>query len=210
MFNIPIFLITFVSATIALQVMLRKENNGFAKKLDNLMDDERKANLTVKKNIDANIFIEPDITKLPFKEYSDTPENQKLINIQNLVKRKAELKMVKFDKTVTNTDLKLKFGMNNLENITFYEEHYNSYVKALNDWAEILIKINNISDAEIILKETIDFRSDLSSSFIMLAEIYKMNNNINELNNLKEKIKNSNLKLKNKILNSIETADKEA
>lgn len=210
MFNIPIFLITFVSATIALQVMLRKENNGFAKKLDNLMDDERKANLTVKKNIDANIFIEPDITKLPFKEYSDTPENQKLINIQNLVKRKAELKMVKFDKAVTNTDLKLKFGMNNLENITFYEEHYNSYVKALNDWAEILIKINNISDAEIILKETIDFRSDLSSSFIMLAEIYKMNNNINELNNLKEKIKNSNLKLKNKILNSIETADKEA
>lgn len=206
--NIPVFgliIITTLYIIIILNVYLKKNRNEFDNKYDELIEKERKANLTTMKKINDDIFVTPNINKLPFKDYMESEKNKIILAKQNVVKRKSELKMIHFKEKISNTDLKLKYGINNLENITMYEEHFNSYIRALTEWADELIKREEYKDAENILIESINFGSDLSLSYTLLADIYKLQNDKDKLNSLKDKVNSSNVNLKQKILNYIES-----
>ena len=108
--------------------------------------------------------------------------------------------MIKFDEQISNTDLKFKYGFSNLETITIYEEHYNSYMQTLVEWAKMLFERNNLSDAEIILNEAIRLKCDLSKAYMLLIDIYRQKNDSDKLKNLINTVENSTLKLKTKIL----------
>lgn len=194
------FSIIFICCLIALQVTMKK--NGYkTNKMNDFLKRDMEANFTKSKKINEDIFIIPDTKKLPIKEYPDKEEYKKTKKAQDTVIKKSVLKMVYFTEPISNTDLKFKYGLNNLENITMYEEHYNAYIRSLIEWGKILIENENFQDAEIVLKEAIYFHSDLSINYTLLADIYIKENNKSKFEELKSKIQNSNLKMKNKILN---------
>ena len=197
----PIFFILFVGTVLGIQIAMRKNKVDFKKTLESVMDRERKANLTRKKEIEPQFFITPNLDALPIKKYEDIDDNKKIIKLQEVVIKKSKLKMLKFDEQISNTDLKLKYGYSNLEIITIYEEHYNSYIQALVSWAEYLFNENNLADAEKILLEAINLKCDLSKAYILLIDIYKKTNNNDNLEKLIDIVKNSNIYLKSKILN---------
>ncbi len=180
--------------------MMRKNKVDFKKTLENIQEREQKANLSRKRDIEKEFYVIPDKDILPIKNYEETPENKKIIAVQKLVLKKAELTMLKFDEPISNTDLKFKYGFANLEIITIYEEHYNSYMQALVEWAKMLFERNNLSDAEIILNEAIRLKCDLSRAYMLLIDIYKQKNDLEKLKNLINTVENSTLKLKSKIL----------
>lgn len=198
--NVPIFAILFFSVMISIHIVFKKNSGGYQNKFYEYLEKEHKANLTIKRHLSKEIFVTPDINILPIKEYKNTDEYKKVISAQTNVLNKSKLKMIHFTQPINNTELKLKYGVNNLDNITMYEEHYNLYIRALIDWAKALVDIKNTSDAEIILKEAINFGSDLSINYTLLADIYSNENNKEKLKKFREEIKNSNLKMKNKIL----------
>lgn len=196
----PIFFILFLGTVLGIQIMMRKNKVDFKKTLENIQERERKANLSKKREIDKEFYIIPDETVLPIKNYDETSENKKIIDIQKLVLKKASLTMIKFNEQISNTDLKFKYGFSNLETITIYEEHYNSYMQTLVEWAKILFERNNLSDAEIILNEAIRLKCDLSKAYMLLIDIYRQKNDSDKLKNLINTVENSTLKLKTKIL----------
>ncbi len=196
----PIFFILFLGTVLGIQIMMRKNKVDFKKTLENIQERERKANLSKKREIDKEFYIIPDEAILPIKNYDETSENKKIIDIQKLVLKKASLTMIKFDEQISNTDLKFKYGFSNLETITIYEEHYNSYMQTLVEWAKMLFERNNLSDAEIILNEAIRLKCDLSKAYMLLIDIYRQKNDSDKLKNLINTVENSTLKLKTKIL----------
>ncbi len=196
----PIFFILFLGTVLGIQIMMRKNKVDLKKTLENIQERERKANLSKKREIDKEFYIIPDEAVLPIKNYDETSENKKIIDIQKLVLKKASLTMIKFDEQISNTDLKFKYGFSNLETITIYEEHYNSYMQTLVEWAKILFERNNLSDAEIILNEAIRLKCDLSKAYMLLIDIYRQKNDSDKLKNLINTVENSTLKLKTKIL----------
>lgn len=196
----PIFFILFLGTVLGIQIMMRKNKVDFKKTLENIQERERKANLSKKREIDKEFYIIPDEAVLPIKNYDETSENKKIIDIQKLVLKKASLTMIKFNEQISNTDLKFKYGFSNLETITIYEEHYNSYMQTLVEWAKILFERNNLSDAEIILNEAIRLKCDLSKAYMLLIDIYRQKNDSDKLKNLINTVENSTLKLKTKIL----------
>lgn len=196
----PIFFILFIGTALAIQIMLRKNKVDFKKTIESIAEKEHQANLTKKKDIEEKFYIIPDKNILPIKNYDKLPENKKIIDIQNLVLKKSELTMLKFDEAISNTDLKLKYGFSNLEKITIYEEHYNSYMQALVSWAEMLFEKKNLRDCEIVLTEAIRLKCDLSGAYMLLIDIYKQTNDLKKLDNLLDTVKNSSMKLKTKIL----------
>ncbi len=196
----PIFFILFLGTVLGIQIMMRKNKVDFKKTLENIQERERKANLSKKREIEKEFFIIPDENILPIKNYDDISENKKIIDIQKLVLKKASLTMIKFDEQISNTDLKFKYGFSNLETITIYEEHYNSYMLTLVEWAKMLFDRNNLSDAEIILTEAIRLKCDLSKAYMLLIDIYRQKNDSEKLKNLIDMVENSTLKLKTKIL----------
>jgi len=196
----PIFFILFLGTVLGLQIMMRKNKVDFKKTLENIYEKERQANLSKKKEIEKEFYVIPDKNILPIKNYDDTPENKKITDIQKLALKKAELTMIKFDEPISNTDLKLRYGFANLEIITIYEEHYNSYMQTLVKWAKVLFEKGNLSDSEIILNEAIRLKCDLSGAYMLLIDIYKQRNDSEKLKNLIKTVENSKLKLKAKIL----------
>jgi len=197
----PIFFILIVGTTLAIQIMMRKNKVDFKKDIEDIAERERKANLSRKKEIDKALYITPNPSVLPIKTYDESKENKKIKKAQEIAVRKAHLTMIRFDEPISNTDLKLKYGLANLEIITMYEEHYNSYMQALTLWAELLIEKNNLIDAEKVLCEAINLKSDLSKTYMLLIDVYKKTNNSKKLQNIIKLVEKSNLKLKSKILN---------
>jgi len=190
-------------------VALKKSDNGFDKIIDEFKDKEKEASSTIKKEIDNSIIITPDSSKLVFKNYDDLPENKKIIKAQETVKRKLNLKMVHFNPQISNTDIKLKYGSNNLETITMYEQHYNSYIMALSDWAKLLIERGNFEDAENALITALEFNSDLSSTYTLLADIYYNTKNKAKLDNLRKIVLSSDINLKDNTLKYIDNLFKQ-
>ncbi len=196
----PICFILFVGTTLAIHIMMRKNKVDLKKDIEDVMEKEMQANMTRKRDVEDKFYIKPDVDILPIKNYEETDKNKKIINIQNKILKKSKLPMLRFDEQISNTDLKLKYGFSNLDKITIYEEHYNSYMKELVSWAEMLLQEDNTTDAEIILNEALRLKCDLSKAYILLIDIYKKNNRNEKLSSLRELVENSELSLKSKIL----------
>lgn len=132
---------------------------------------EMEANTTRKKEIEPELFFTPDTSGLPFREYA---ENEKsLTRRQNNVKKYASKKMLRFKQPYNNTELKLRYGIANLENIIQYESNANAYIYALIEWSQALLDSPYHDDAETILQESIRLGSDYSKSYLLLISFYK-------------------------------------
>lgn len=201
--RIPIFFISSLCIIIFVFVSLKKTNSGFRKKIDNFQKREMKANSTIRHNLSELPYVFPKKENLPIKEYDNPDKFKKIIKLQKAALKKTELDMIKFQEEYTNTDLKLMYGNNNLEKIMFFEEHYNGYVRILQEWAEALIALENIDDAEIVLLEAIQMKTDLSKTYTMLADIYAQKNDSQKLNELLEKTNEIKIYQKDKIISYI-------
>ncbi len=201
--GVPICLIIFVSSTITIQIMLRRNKSGFKEKCEEYIKREEMAENTIKKMPSDLPYIYPDKNILPVKEYPDKAEFKKILKKQKACIRKSELEMIYFEENYSNTDLKLKYGKNNLDKITCLEEHYNGYIYSLLDWAKELIALDNIQDARIVLEEAIRMNSDISQTYILLSDIYSDNKKL--LSELKQKAQKNKLRLKDKTIEYIDS-----
>lgn len=159
-----------------------KKYNADKKRFDSFLQREMEANYTRKKEIEADYFYTADLSGLPFHDYP--AEKTKLIKTQQSVKTQAGKKMLHFDQKKTNLELKLGYGIANLDNIIMYEENYNAYIRALTNWAEELLADQNLDDAVSVLEESVRLGSELSKSYSMLAKAYTIRDDRYKLDGL--------------------------
>ncbi len=202
--RIPIFLCLFIVFTGVWNILIKRGSLRHGESYDAYVDREREANLTIGKKLTEDLFIVPKIDNLPFRPYEDTEENKKILKLQATVSRKATLPMLKFDKVQTNTDLKLQYGINNLERIGGYEENYNAYIKSLVEWGELLLNQQQYPEAETVFLSALQFGSDLSANYIGLAKLYSEQGQTAKLAALKTQVEQSHLSMKQKILSQFE------
>lgn len=200
--GIPIFLIIFISATITIQIKLRKNKSGFKESCEEFFEREKLADNTIKKDFTDFPYIYADKASLPIKEYSDDEKFKRVIKRQEQCIKKSQLEMIYLDDEYSNTDLKLKYGKNNLEKITFLESHYNNYILSLLEWAKELISLDNKEDAKRILNEAVKMKANVSQIYILLADLNE--NDMEFLKGLKEKAEENKVNLKEKTIKYIE------
>lgn len=166
-FGIFIFIVAVFNA------LLRAAGRDNMKNLDDFLETEQQANYVRKKAIDQKYYFTPDMQRYPIKHYDSLDTNHAdIMKKQERVMKKSALHMIKFSPKKSNLEIKIEFGFPNLELITNYEENWSGFFRALIDWAEALIRIENFSDAEIILLNAIKDGCDFSKAFILLADIY--------------------------------------
>ena len=73
---------------------------------------------------------------------------------------------------VSNTDLKMTYGAPNLPLLTEYDQNFTALVKALDTWGALLVGLNRNDDARKVLEFAVECRTDLKSSYMMLADMY--------------------------------------
>ena len=137
------------------------------------LHDENEANSVRKQPLDPELFFTADLKELPLMPEGDPHK----------VERAANRKMIRFDKPMSNVELKKRYGRLQLEYLAHYEENFNDYLRCLTKWGEALVQEENPADALRVLHHAISLGSEYRNTYKLTADIYA---NAKDTENLEE------------------------
>ncbi len=175
-----------------------RHNQNVQKEKDAFWNREYLANETRKKDISHLNYIKIPLDELPFMESTDT----NLISIQETIKTLSTSSILNLS-GISNTDLKLEYGVANINFLTQCDNNYTQLINSLYKWADYLYQQNEINKSKIVLEFAIECGSDLSKVYTLLATIYKELNSIEKIDELIHKANNLNTLMKDSIIKSL-------
>lgn len=196
---ISLFILTFI---IWMHLQINKSSKLEENSLKEFLDKENLANSTRKKDISSLDYITISYDSLPFYKYNSTNN----LNILNSIKIITELldsneKFLNLHH-ISNTDLKINYGVANFEKLSIYENNFNILTKNLNTWGLEVFNENDLETAQEILEFAVNIGSEYKQTFETLAKIYK-NNSPEKIEELIKKVKTFNIINKDIIINSL-------
>lgn len=192
--------IFFCTVIIGLLVMyeVRKSNSAKQASKDDFWSREARANTVRRKDISYLNYIEIPYDKLPFKE----TEDDELLEYHNTINKLKDKKILNLSE-YSNTDLKEKYGVANLTVLSEYDDNFARLVNTLTKWGARLIDMDCPEDATTVLEYSICIGSDISRGYVLLADLYRKNNEVAKLDSLIEKANTLNSLMKPSLLNKL-------
>lgn len=160
---------------------------------------ERKANLTTRKTLSDIDYIQIPINDLPFIAQTN---DSKLENIQSKIIKLSKEPIANFT-GYSNTDLKLKFGAGNINHIIECDTNFTTFATLMYEWGLYYYNQNQNQKAQQILEFATNQKSDVSKSFILLAEIYIDSGQADKIDALIQIAESLDTLVKNKIIESL-------
>ncbi|MCI8409548.1 MAG: hypothetical protein HFJ09_09830 [Lachnospiraceae bacterium] len=200
----PVLLPCIIIFVIILKYKLRIAEREEQAINENFHQIERRASLPIKKSLQSLPKIEICLSSLPFCENA----TGELKSCQDTIKVLSSQTISNLT-GISNTDLKLKYGAGNLDEILEYEQNYLLLIKTLSDWGTRLYEQHNYKDAETVLDYAVFCQSNIRQTYITLARIYLEQNNIDKVHNLAKKTEDisSTLDLKKAIYGVLNESD---
>lgn len=118
-------------------------------------------------------------------------ENQKIVNLTEY----------------TNTDLKYKYGVANLNTLTEYDTNYNELITLLHNYGSIYIREGYENQALSILEYAVSIGTDISGTYLLLAEIYQKNQQQDKIQWLKKEAEKISTSRKASIIRKLQELD---
>lgn len=160
---IPFFTIFFVLFIIVLTVVMRKNTNNQKQVEELFLNREREANNTRKADI-SNL----DYIIIPEEIFPQEPQTENEIRLKEL----SEKKILNLT-GLSNTDLKLKYGIANLDALSEYDTNFTSLVTTLGSYGKELYDSGRIGEARTVLEYAVSIRADAGIIYTTLADLYQ-------------------------------------
>lgn len=183
---------------ILIQSTSAKHKREIQKEKTAFWNREHQANNTRKADISGLDYIKIPVDSLPF---ADT-EDRELVTIQEIIKNLAENPVLNLT-GISNTDLKLTYGVANIPFLTQCDNNFTLLSQNLYKWGAYLYDHNKREEAAQVLEFGIQVKSDISKNYILLAEIYKSGNHMEKINNLIKTAQTLNSLTKDTILSAL-------
>lgn len=193
----PLVIIIIV-LLIFLRLDTRKVNKKIIEEKQKFWNKEYKSNETRKKDVSSLPFIKIPLNALPIKDTTD----ESLLALQHSITNLSKVSILNLT-GISNTDLKLQYGVANLTFLSECDNNYTLLVNSLYKWGSYLYELGSIDDAKIVLEYGITCNTDISKNYILLSNIYKEQNTPNKIDNLLDIISNLNTINKESILHSL-------
>lgn len=179
----------FIIILIVIQLYLKKSTRSGSERSKKYWEREQKANSTRKQDISSLNYIKWD-DALPAIDnnltladiLNNSPEALKAYNNIQTLKTEPMLNLSEY----SNTDLKLKYGVANLDTLTQYEDNYTSFIKSLSELGHILIEHKDISDAKAFLEYAVKIGSDIRLTYTDLYALYSEAGNASKIRQLRQ------------------------
>lgn len=172
---------------------------------DSFWEKERIANTTLAQDITNLDYITIPIAKFPL----NFSEEEDILALENELTELSDKKILNLT-NVTNTELKTMYGVPNFETMQQIGENYDRLSVALDKYGQALYSKGLIDSAISVLEFAVGTKTDISNSYCLLADCYKLKGQTSKLANLKTLVENSNLMLKQKIIDHIDEPYKDA
>ncbi len=196
---LPFFLIFLVVIAVRLKALDANQK----KQEEDFWAKERQANITPAKDISNLRYITIPMEKFPLN-FSD---DEKVLEIENELKELSTHKLLNLTGK-SNTDLKLEYGVPNLELMSQIGDDFDRVCVLLNSYAKELYAVGRIDDVITVLEFAVGVGSDISESYTLLASCYEEYGMEQKIGFLRQTVQKSNLLLKNAILSKIESRTK--
>ena len=179
----------FIIIIIIIQIFLKRGKSNQKKRFQDFLDRESRANATRKQDISGLDYLTIS------DELPNTETSEELANLSNEVKSIKkyldEIEGLKDKKIlnlsgISNTDLKLEFGVANLTTLSEYDDNFSTLSRALARLGHELIHYGDFKDAIVFLEYDVQIGSDIKSVYEDLANFYHNNGFTEELELLKQ------------------------
>ena len=211
----PIFLLFVILFAIWLRYETRKNSQIEAEANSDFAEKERQANFTRKTDITNLDYIHIPLDSLPFmgKYESVQSSYSPSANISGLTRSEilaCEKNVIALSNKkilnlggLSNTDIKMKYGVANLQILMQYDDNFSKLSRALARWGKLLFDAGELTAAKKVLSYAISCKADIEEAFITLAKIYRQEDNELGISDLVEACDCFDELRKNNIINQI-------
>ncbi len=168
----------FIILIVVIQLKLRKSTKNDKERMAKFWERELNANSVRKKDIsNLNYITIPDT--LPTINSDDT----KILKCYDTINKLRERKILNLS-GMSNTDIKLEYGVGNLAFLSECDDNFVLLVRTLDELGRLLFSQGNETEGCEILEYGVSIGSDIKATYMALADYYKEHNNTNKLNKL--------------------------
>ena len=194
----PVFLILSIVFVLWLGFEIKKHSKTNNTLSEEFWKREGDANFVRPKDITSLDYLNVPIESLPFKDNT----TQAILEVQNQILKLSQKKLLNLN-GLSNTDLKYQYGARNFDELALCDQNYLIFIRTLNKWAHLLQTEGFTEDAKTILEYCIQLKTDISSTYTLLAEIYAKEGNYGKINDLILKAEGLNTLMKDSILQAL-------
>lgn len=184
--NFPFFA-SIIVFLLVLGRAIKKNTHAMEEEQQSFWQKERASNSVRKKPLDNLDYISIPLEQLPLTVHLEDSVVQECVEI---IQTLATCKIVNLT-GISNTDLKLTYGTANITALSEYDQNYTLLATTLQKWADKLISLADISSAQAVLEYAVSTNTDVSKTYLMLADIYTQQGSsqrISELITVAEKL----------------------
>lgn len=178
-------------------IMVKGAKNSASSSLDSFWEKEHTANNTPAKDISNLNYITISLNVLPFLENP----TQTIAECEKTIRTLAESRILNLN-GISNTDLKLQYGVSNLSRLAQYDENYSIMQRTFTKWGKALAESGYTPEAITVLEYALELGCDAQNIFFTLKELYATENP-DKIEQLKLKVSVSSTPLKDRILSEL-------
>lgn len=175
------FFILFLLLCIFIMYTVKRSQRLSKQQSVQFWNRESEADNVRKQDISHLNYIYIPIESLPFG-IDSSPEVQKL----ETVLRQLDSTQILNLNGYTNTDLKLEYGVSNLNFLSECDDRFILLVRTLYQWACLLLEHDYVEAAIQVAEYSIEIGSDISGCYYMLTDYYRLMNDQKSFNHLKK------------------------
>lgn len=171
----PTFFLCFIVFIIWFRVK-SKQSDKISTWDEDFWQRERNANFTRKQDISNLSYVAVDLSRLPISESPDADSAP----YQDQIRMLSKKQLLNLN-GMTNTDIKLNYGIGNFEKISTYDQNFVLLLRNLNQWGQILFEKREYQQAKQVFEYAIDLGSDITNTYLTLAKIYLEEDSIEKI-----------------------------
>lgn len=156
-------LIIFIAFLVLFTFQLRKNTKAQSEEEEKFWQREQQANSTRKQDISTLSYIELPAELIPGTLHTEAEDE--LLSLQGQ-------KMLNLT-TYSNTDLKLMYGVSNLDTLTDFESAYVKMIAAISVYSKELQEAGDTENAQKLLEFAVACHDDSFRIYATLATLYK-------------------------------------
>lgn len=195
----PLLILPFVLILLSVFSLLRNRSKRSMKESqDAFWEKEQLANRTRKQDISNLDYIEIPLDVFPTGTYDDP----QLATLDAELERLHNRKILNLS-GISNTDLKLKYGVANLTALSEYDANYTVLARTIVAYGKRLAELGYKEDAIRVLEFGVSCKTDVSANYTLLGSLYMENGQSEKVEQLIESVNGMEFLMKDSILQKL-------
>lgn len=162
-------------------MLVKRSRRRTDQKMSQFWQQETAANQVRKQDISTLDYVYIPFETLPF----GVGQTSEITRLEGII-RELDTKQIVNLSQYTNTELKLKYGVANLDILSACDERFTTLIRTLYQWSCLLLNSGHLDAAIQVAEYSIDIGSDISGCYYMLADYYNSIQDATALNRLRE------------------------